>query len=306
MANHADEQIRGWASFLTILKSRNLLPKQIQISKWNCWHIYSAFDYANSEFISESIAMGISPISLIAEMKAITEFCERSGMRSSTDPVTFLTKRSDGFAAFPSYELNSTLLARKNALNEAVERYLWAKWWDDPQIRHTLKSKKCLSEFVQISLNALESEFRLRQILVLSIKEESNNFELIILVAFLENNGVLTGGECNVLSSTDAEVPGERAFGELLRHLLAFERMKGKNDSDLTFYERRLFGFGSGKFGEVALDRLNANGNEHISLPRLIVDKRISHVNEDIITIHRCLFENQPVFMGGQIDRLCL
>ena len=44
------------------------------------------------------------------------------------------------FAAFPKWAgLDASSFARKNALAEAIERYVWAMWWDNPTIAHSAR-----------------------------------------------------------------------------------------------------------------------------------------------------------------------
>ncbi len=293
-----------WNDILKELKSRAALPKNINASEWNGWNIISTFDTQSAQFISESVSMGISRNSELAVKKGIVEYCERQAIQNATDPAIFLTKRSDGFAAFPKINLVSQGHARQNALNEAVERYLWVKWWDDGDIFFKFREQNLSSQ----TLDALKHDFNVQKVHEIVVSDRSEKFALLILLAENSDGGYLTGGACECVESGENHLSNleERAFGELLRHLLAFNKIKNAPLSTLSFYEQRLLGFASGRWAHKVKLRLNQCGESKIFLPNLVVDKEISHPNDDLICLYRCLFENQPVFMGGDVDRLCI
>lgn len=285
--------------FVRILKSRNLCPGTIQAAEWNNWTLVSCHSGANSKYISESVAMGIDKDPNIALAKALTEFLERKLSKESADEVVRLTKRSDGFAAFPVFDSvqNSMLMAAKNALGEAVERYLWAKWWDDELTPYLIKE----TNFPGYSL--LKSEFNLKSVKSILVPAH-DSYSLLVLLAETEGGGFVTGGAAGVLG--DWIKTFGRAFGELLRHLIVVRNMKKSETSDLSFYEKRLWGFGSGEWRELVLSRLSKNSIGKTLLPKIWIDQPIRHPHMDIVSIHRCLFENQPLFIGGTLERLCI
>jgi hypothetical protein len=73
-----------------------------------------------------------------------------------------------------------------------------------------------------------------------------------------------------------------------------------------SFYQRRLYHFGTGNGREIIQSRLSQQGREPITLPGLKFDEEVSYAHSDLVYVHRCLFHNQPVFIGGAIDRLCI
>ncbi|MCM2281301.1 MAG: hypothetical protein NDI61_05570 [Bdellovibrionaceae bacterium] len=88
-------------TFIKAMKSKDLFPKNVQISEWREWTLVSCFDKTNSSFISESVAMGIDKNPETALFKGLTEYLERRLAKASQDPIVGLTERTDGFAAFP-------------------------------------------------------------------------------------------------------------------------------------------------------------------------------------------------------------
>jgi hypothetical protein len=298
--------MKDWNHLLAELSKRNLVPKKIVTSEWYSWHIVSSFNSESSDFISESVSMGISQNPDIAIRKSITEFCERSFIKSSNDPIAHLTERSDGFAAYPALDDRSQNIAAENALNEAVERYLWAMWWDFREFKFKISNYK--EDSLNSQAQLLISEFNLHKIEVVEITDKDLKFILKILVATNQQGGTLTGGACEklpLINSTQINL-NERAFGELLRHLLAYEKIKKTKSSKLSFYEQRLFGFASGQWKSIVSDRFKNTGTKEIKLPPLIANSKIKHQHSDLIHLHRCLFTDQPTFIGGLVDRLCI
>ena len=297
----------SWEVFVDEVRRRQLAPKHIEVSQWNSWYLVSAFDRKSSEYISESVSMGISRSGDLAFRKAFTEFNERRAIKESKDSNSKVTERTDGFAAYPFLDADSKMKARHHALNEAAERFLWATWWDNPETlfyRNRFKFEDEMSPFIDLA----KQEFRLSSLEAFEIEDCESKFCLLILIGKNNLGGYFSGGACEQLplNSKSAHSIFERAFGELLRHLLAFEKMKSCNEDLLGFYEKRLFGFGSGKFSAVVEKRLSLIGAKSVNLPRLLIDAEIDHNNSDSLVLYRCLFQEQPVFMGGAIDRFCI
>lgn len=281
------------------LKIRNLIPSNIQFGTWKNWTLVSCFTEDDSHVISEKVTMGIDRNPEVALMKGLTEFCERKIMNESSDPVARLTARSDGFAALPrNYELASQRV-QENALNEAIERYLWAKWWDDSSTKFFMSD-----DFTFANKEQLMLEFNLEKISSIHILSSNHNSSLLILIAKIKDGGYVTGGAAGNIQNKEQTFA--RAFGELLRHLIVVKEMLTSDYSPSSFYEKRLYGFGSGAWNKIVENRLVQNGNNAILLPELIVDREVEHVNSDFIILHRCLFNNQPTFMGGDLERLCI
>lgn len=281
------------------LKIRHLKPTNIQFGNWQNWTFVSCFSEDDSLFISEKVTMGIDRNPEVALMKGLTEFCERRIMHTTSDPIARLTARSDGFAALPRhYELASQRV-QENALNEAIERYLWAKWWDDSSTKFFMSD-----DFTFANKEQLMLEFNLEKISSIHILPSNHNSSLLILIAKIKDGGYVTGGAAGNIQNKEQTFA--RAFGELLRHLIVVKEMLTSAYSPSSFYEKRLYGFGSGAWNKTVEDRLSQNGNSAIELPELMADREIEHSNSDFIIVHRCLFNNQPTFMGGDLERLCI
>lgn len=288
-------------NYIEKLKQHQLFPGNIQISSWKDWNIVSCFDGISSTYISESVSMGIDKNQEVALAKALTEFCERKLIKESTDPSAKLTTRSDGFAAFPIVDIpksEAQLRAGANALSEAIERSAWATWWDDHETLYEVRSGKNLPEF-----QALSREFDLIDLQVVVVPCAFQQ-KLTIMIAFNRSGGVTTGGAAG--SDFNSEGTMARAFGEMLRHLIVVNKMVVLGSQNMSFYERRLFGFASGEWRELVGNRLNKTGDKIVSFADLICDCEISHDHSDLIVIHRCLFRDQPIFMGGELERLCI
>lgn len=285
--------------FIQILKARKLIPEKIEIAEWQSWTLVSCYSGTSSKYISESVAMGIDVDSHIALAKAITEFLERKLSKESEDEAVRLTQRSDGFAAFPVYADSefSKLKAQQNAFGEAVERFVWAAWWDDESVSFKIEDLKA-----EVGL-LIKREFQLKSLREITVPT-SSGFFLKILLAETAKGGFVTGGAAG--TSEQKEEVFSRAFGELLRHLIVVKKMTSSERSSMSFYEQRLWGFASGEWSGLVLKRLEQKSAKILGLPKLVVNQSIFHPHSDVVSIHRCLFENQPLFIGGPLERLCI
>jgi len=286
-------------NFSRELKNRGLAPTNIQFGTWQNWTLVSCFSENDSLFISEKVTMGIDQNPEIALMKGLTEFCERKISCDTLDPIARLTARSDGFAALPEQYDLAHKRVQENALNEAIERYLWAKWWDDSSTKFFMSD-----DFTFANKEHLLLEFNLEKISSIHILPSNHNSSLLILIAKIKDSGYVTGGAAGNIQNKEQTFA--RAFGELLRHLIVVKEMLKSEYSPSSFYEKRLYGFGSGAWNKIVEDRLDQNGNNTIELPELVADREVEHSNSDFIILHRCLFNNQPTFMGGELERLCI
>lgn len=285
--------------FSTELKKRNLVPSNIQFATWMNWTLVSCFSEDDSCLISEKVTMGIDRNPETALMKGLTEFCERKIMNQTYDPIAGLTARSDGFAALPRYYENSEKRVQNNALNEAIERYIWAKWWDTPSIKFFTSD-----DFIFANKEQLMLEFDLEKISSIHVFPSNHKSSLLILIAKIKDGGYVTGGAAG--NEQEKEQTFARAFGEFLRHLIVVKEMTASSHYPVSFYEKRLHGFGTGLWNKIVEERLKQNGDQPIELPELVADREVAHSNSDYIIMHRCLFKDQPIFMGGALERLCI
>jgi hypothetical protein len=82
--------------------------------------------------------------------------------------------------------------------------------------------------------------------------------------------------------------------------------MKQNKIPPQSFYEKRLAFFGLGHGDQLVAKRLANPGTESVILPHLAIDETVEHSMSQDYFVHRCLFENQPPFVGGELERLCL
>lgn len=289
--------------FSETLSKLELAPKNIQVAKWNDWCMVSIYDYLNSNFISESVAMGIDKDENVAALKAISEYCEKRISKFSVDENNKISERSDGRAAFPVIYMSkekSIELCRRNAFNESVERFSWATWWDNDEVFYYLKE----TDYFDEEYTDLKKEFDIEYINEIIIPTDCDIAVLIILVK-LKKYGYVTGGSAGCLRQEKNGIYA-RAFGELLRHLLTFKEIQVTRNEDLSFYENRLKGFASGQWNKLVSSRIALKGSKIIKLPDLLIDKEIKHDFMNFITLYRCYFVGQPPFMGGEVNRLCI
>ncbi|MGE4234600.1 MAG: hypothetical protein AB7F43_14870 [Bacteriovoracia bacterium] len=290
------------------------IPEDFEYAKIGAVYWVNIVQSKTAELITDKIYSGFDTNFTIAASKAISEKTEREAFQFGFDvgDESCQSERSDGFAVMPRNHIQAQEVARENALNEAIERYVWAKWWDNKEVsfKHEILklsdlSKDTFGPAIDL-LNELSKKIDIINLhLIIPQIAGATDKELLIYVAELKD-GVITGGACGAVN--DRQKTNLRAISELFRHGLVLVQNPGlsKASEEATFYERRLFYFASIAGYKKFYDRINQLGTTAVTLPRLAIDFEISHPKEKSFVAYRCLFENQPPFIGGAIDRMCL
>ena len=283
------------------MKALGSLPKHIEKTVIKSVYFYNVFNEPLGDIMSYNVATGVDVDEGTAALKAVVEHIERKAFSESSKNSLFpLHNFSDGFAAMPSSIPLHKTKARQNALAEATERYVWSSWWDN-------KSGSLVEE---IDLNKLTPETRdllsymesSNFFLIEPLVENNSGINTIIIFAKLKSGGYVSGGA----SGPNKEVALFRASSEIIRHYLGYLKSKTLALSPAHFYDERLIFFASGAGNDLVEDRLSTVSNNVIVLPKLIYDRAVPHGFEKVVYVHRCLFENQPLFVGGNLNRLCL
>lgn len=294
------------------MKKLGLAPLSIQQSKIENFYLSNFVYETNDNLITNSIFTGLAADKNLSLIKSLCEFIERNAFKSGFELNLEVcnTERSDGFAAFPNFPDRRTGLnrSRTNALNEALERYVWATWWDQNTASTIEKVPITYFEEVapiigQISKCApIENIFHIMP----HFLDFSENYspKLVIIFLKIKNLGYISAGAVDIESNFKTVY--QRCFAELLRHSLAFNKHLTKNIQPKSLYEKRLIYFASGKGNSLIDEKLSATSTTLIRLPSLKYDRTIPHIFDDLISVHRCIYENQPPFIGGAIERLCL
>jgi hypothetical protein len=289
------------------LKRQNKMPARIDFSIVGdrYWCVVSDKPIDKLSVINEDVFTGFSEEKEIALLKALSERTERYAFIEghNNQHVSCFTERSDGFAALPSTFSKDNL--RANAFNEAVERFVWSTWWDNSEIYFEtaelnadhIKIKN--SEYLKTVFSSLDLEF----LKVVKPIVQSSEFEVQILIGKIKGKGFISGGACGSIQDSDKTF--SRGLDELYRHGFAYLRSIEKNIEASTFYENRLVFFASGRGNSVVEARLEQKGTKNIQLPELAIDSTVETVFEGY-QVHRCYFKNQPPFVGGALERLCL
>ncbi len=289
------------------LKRHDQMPTRIDFSFVGdrYWCVVSDNTTDNVSVMNEDVFTGFSDQKEVALLKALSERAERYTFIEGhkRQDAACATERSDGFAALPtSFDKNEV---RANAFNEAVERFVWSTWWDDTDISFTTTEMKFGDDKVQKSeyLKTVFSTLNLEFIKI--IKPDFKNFqlELPILIGKIKDKGYISGGACGPIN--ESENTFNRGFDELYRHGFAYLRSIEKNIEPNSLYETRLLFFASGLGDSIVESRLAKDGIKPITLPELTIDSQVE-TRFDGYQVHRCHFKDQPPFVGGAMERLCL
>jgi len=293
------------------LKLANQLPKQIEFARVGQGFFATVYNYLSGQAISQSVCTGYATTQDLALEKALTEYIERKAYSEAYHArYDWATQSStDGFAAFPIEGCVSVAKsrARTNALHEAIERYAWATWWDELEIAASV-TRGWQPSSLPGAVHDLADEVRKRlpplRYYLIEPKMIGGHPVTTIIFAEIEGGGFLSGGACDSPSSKGSAIV--RAMTELTRHALALLKLKRSMLEPLTHYEQKLKFFGCGHGDSLVHDRLNRSGAVGIELPPLEIDLGIVHSFGHKVAVHRCLFERQPSFVAGSVDRLCL
>ncbi len=300
-----------WLKHLTLsMKERGILPAKIDVANIGGIRLVNSYNTVSNKIISDSITTGTDADISTATTKALTEFIERLAfIEGHHNGVTECqTERSDGFAAYPMKLEGAKVKARQNALNEAIERFVWANWWDNSEIGFSFQTTTTSSDSFGLPAKALlkkaDEIAAISAIKIVKPYFNDQSKEVVILIAYLKNGGVISGGACGEIDSPSPTIL--RAASELFRHALAAKKIIQSQIVPQSFYEKRLAYFLTSEGVTLLNSRLSAKGSGSVALPELIFDNEIPHSNSDLAYVHRCLFKNQPPFVGGDIKRLCL
>jgi len=297
--------------FVKRIKELGLQMPELQLSKIGSLNIAATFDKMPETIMANNASTGMDFDLDLAVTKSMVEFFERKSFQfgvQNSDPNCTTWLHSDGVAAFPTYYPNAAEKAKNNAFNEAVERFVWANWWDNPHIGHKVSLLENTSFWkdlkLQVTLEKLTDIVPIQSLLVIEPKIATDN-KAIILFAQIRGHGFISGGAAG--SSANMSEIFIRGFAELVRHGLAIKRFLDTKKTPATFYEQRLLYFGLGDGNKLVQERLSIQSDEFLQLPELKIDSQIQDKNtNNLIVTHRCLFENQPPFVDGTLERLCL
>lgn len=288
-----------------------LVKPALEISHFGDLNFVSAFKDRPKGLMCNDACAGVDGDPELAITKALVEFYERAVFQEGILNGHPACGRihSDGIAAFPIHIENALAQARENAYLEAVERYVWAHWWDDSDIGHKAnRIEDFKTGYLSSNGNSLD-EFRnfcdVEDFIVVEpfVKDPTLNVQL--LFAKVRNFGFVSGGAAG-RKSEESRTFG-RGLSELIRHGIALKRGIAQNISGSTFYEKRLMFFGLGRGNDLVVERLGKSGANKVDLPNLQIDQEIpSREFNKLVYVHRCLFENQPPFVDGELERLCL
>jgi len=293
------------SNVISDLKSKDLLPVNINVTKKFDLFFYNLYNKINSNLISDGIYTGIDNNESIALGKSLSEYIERKVLstlnKSNEDKTSSL-----GFAAYPTSNGQNFAesKARENSYSEALERYTWASWWDNLSLAKV--EELSITNEKNKSLLAIIDQFtsikHIYKIVPSVINEDLRN--TIIIFCNTKNNGFISGGATG--KREDSEETIFRALSELCRHSIAYSRYKSNNIIPETFYEKRLIYFAEGNGNESVLQRIEKSHGPEINLPELVIDEKIENTISKYFVVHRCIFKNQPPFIGGELERLCL
>lgn len=298
-------------SFIKKIKQEGHELPKLKISRLGELTFVSAYSEKPTSVMANNVTAGVDFEPNKATLKALVEFFERACFAYGVDHGDPICSRrhSDGVAAFPIIDTNATARARENAFNEALERFVWATWWDNSNIANDSmpieKSQYWGSVNFKTTVKAFQKLVPLKSLVAITPIHSEKDHNVIILFGELQNGGFISGGAAGESKRNGTTIV--RALAELVRHGLGVQKFRQTGIIPSTFYEDRLMYFGSGKGDALVYERLSSNGKEVVQIPSLALDSYIEAPPfKNIVYAHRCLFTDQPPFVDGRLERLCL
>jgi hypothetical protein len=287
---------------VTTLRSRDAIPRHFQLSKIGAYSAVAAFNAEPTDIIDEKVFTGMHLSAEVALQKCLSEMIERKAVEQwiARNP-TFGSWGSDGFAAFPRSLENAQDRARANAWLEAVERYAWARWWDDPGCIAEINCSPVFADIESSIVDEIRKSTPLSSLIQIQPMVEKGPI-VRIFFGRLKSGGYISGGAAGQPEDSDLNV---RSLYELFRHSQAARRLVGLKKT-LSSYEGRLMYFANGHGNSLVESRLSTVGSKRICLGPLQIDEAIEHSFNDLYVVHKCQFVDQPAFLGGALERLCL
>lgn len=298
-------------SFVKQIKEIGFDVPKLQISTLAELNFATAFDQEPTTIMANDVAAGVDYDPEMAVTKALVEYFERKVFVEGVESRNPLCARthSDGIAAFPVSHSDAQLFARENAYAEALERFAWAKWWDERKTGFSVtpfdKTHFWLNQKTKSLLKKFDEMVPLATLKVIELFTNDKNRCVFILIAEVKGYGYISGGAAGQTNQQEKTVL--RGFSELIRHGLALTKFIKLKRSPSTFYEERLLYFGLGHGNKLVQETLSHPCEEILDLPKLEIDGEIvSKKYNRIVVTHRCLFQDQPPFVDGKLERLCL
>ncbi len=296
------------------LEKKGKSPLKISLAKHGGMFFSSVSDYSGIEFLDPSGGGAGAETPNLALIKGLMEYVERKVFSENqfSGAKVYNTESIDGTASFPKVLCTKAWAlkrAREAALCEAIERFSWATWWENESI----------SAQIDDTTNEFNDELNVVRELAIAIDKLTpvekwlrikprllgyDNLEVIIFFGLLKNKGIICAGACGPKNRPAESI--RRVFSELFRHSYAVDAFVNRKIEAKFLYEHRLKYFGSGLGDSLFHARISKQSTEAIEFPGLEIDESLIHPLSYCVTIHRCLFENQPDFMSGSIEKLCI
>lgn len=311
MGNFLNQATVELQELIAHLHSYKIFPPHIQYKK--CGDLF--FATVSEAPLEKTLLMNSQSFTGMSVNKhqalsiALTEYLERKVCRNNPE----FPYANEGVAGrslcslFKKEDLMS--FVQNKSLNEAIERYSWAFWWDNPTTHWTfrlLTSKKIrktpyLALFNHVTKILGPGHFYM-------ITPTIGNKEKMVVILVYKSqllSGVVSGGAAGN-NTEEISIIGN-ALGELSRHANAiFRNTISPLPPPQDLYNQRLLYFASSSGLKTFKKRMGLNGKQTIILPPLQHSRVIKHPYEKAVLLYQSLFENQPPFIGGKVERLCL
>lgn len=292
------------------LKKRSVYPREMTLTSIT-EGIYAATVNDNiyhNEIMQNSGGLGISDCSDRAVIIALSEYIEWRVFKQYSAENNI--KDSTGFAAYPNVFLPNWLSkqrARANALIEAFERFVWASWVDDNCFKHkifdTIKELQTPLNSKMIKLVNDIQPFKNLVVIQPSVENE-NNLVFYFIIISLKKGGIVCAGAAG--HKKDRQNIIFKILSELFRHNMAAKRLIEEEIECKTHYQKKIKFFATVEGQNISKKLLSRTGKQSIKIPPLKKDQLIDHDLADLYNVFFCQYQNQPEFITGKVNRLCL
>ncbi len=306
---HIAEEIILWHLSKRSLIRSNKFPPYIQFAKLGRYHLATAVQSLDkSKVIQANAVTGMSSSVSKARLKCLSEWKERTLVvqLQHSLPLQFRFG-SDGCAAFPIIPWRPQYAAersKQNAMAEAIERNVWLKWWRLQSSAEAIKIPHSYKISVLMELSSLADSIKAEEFSIFSPSFKmsgKNEFELIVIYLKLKGQGYVSGAAAGKIYERSTTF--ERAFSELYRHFMAFDRCANVNlRKNLSVYEKRLVFFGEGSGNTLVEERLNRTSSKS----KIVLETPVLYQLVDGgFVFNQCQFQDHDKFISDELA-LCL
>lgn len=232
----------------------------------------------SKKIISSTGTCGISQISTLAKIKAISEFVERDACKKNH------TNTTSGFAAYPFIfnRKKALMCAKKNAFNEMLERYS-LHMWTQKDIKHITQKKS--ETYNQNLYSAIQKEIPFLEYYKI-IPSLMNIKDMVTVILYAKTE---YGWAFGSAAADRVEKAEQNALKELYINCIGLYRIHRLQMVPSSNYEKQILWIS--QQNEFIQEKINSSGKDSIQIPKALF-RDINTQYDDCYVVIQCYFQD--------------